>query len=531
MSKRQHLTAPDPKETGWPKGIPYIIGNEGCERFSFYGMRAILWLYIVSLYQGVGMENAKDEATATYHFFVAGVYALPMIGAILSDRLLGKYKTILWLSMVYTLGHLVLSATEGTIWGLNLGLALIAVGSGGIKPCVSAHVGDQFGAGNWSKLERVYQGFYFIINFGSFFSTLLVPLFREWWGISVAFAVPGVLMAIATLFFWLGRNVFIHVPAQPGGKLGLLDTLAGSALFMVVGSLFFTGSQPASMKLVVAVAFLVIGLVLFGMRQRIAEDDGALAVTIFSLKAMFKGEDKREEGIPSFFGAAAKHFGREAAEGTVAVFKIISIFLLVSVFWALFDQHSSTWIRQAEMMNREFTLPIVGSFSLTPDQLPAMNPLMVMLIIPILTYGVFPLIHKMGLEVTPLRKMSAGMVVTSLSFAAVAIMQGWIDSSGEGTISALWQVIPYVLITTAEVLVSVTGLEFAYSQAPKRMKSTIMGFWLLTVALGNVLVAVIAGLGDLPLESFFWLFAVMMLVAGLLFALRAKFYVTREFAQ
>lgn len=217
----KYQTKPSPDLTTWPKGVPYIIGNEGCERFSYYGMNAILYVYMVSLYAatGLGEEISGNMATSTIHLFKTGVYAFPMIGAILADRFLGKYNTIFWLSIVYCFGHLVLSLTEGTMWGLQLGLALIAIGSGGIKPCVSANVGDQFGKSNWHLVQKVYQMFYFIINFGSFFAVLIIPLLKEWYGFKVAFAVSGILMFIATIIFWMGRYKFVHVPANPGGKL------------------------------------------------------------------------------------------------------------------------------------------------------------------------------------------------------------------------------------------------------------------------------------------------------------------------
>ena len=146
-------TSPDHENTGWPKGIRYIVGNEVCERFSFYGMRAILTVHLVALYAMSGQteEAANDSATAVYHLFIGAVYAFPMIGAILADRYWGKYKTILWLSLMYCVGHGVLAVADipdDPDTRLNLvvlGLGCIALGAGGIKPCVSANVGDQLG--------------------------------------------------------------------------------------------------------------------------------------------------------------------------------------------------------------------------------------------------------------------------------------------------------------------------------------------------------------------------------------------------
>lgn len=506
--------------------MPYIVGNEGCERFSYYGMRSILFVYIVDLYTGSGQfdGNIQDLATAHYHLFTAGVYALPMIGAIIADRLLGKYRTIIYLSLVYCLGHGVLAVTEGSVQGLWAGLALIAVGSGGIKPCVSAHVGDQFGRGNWFRLRSVYQIFYFVINLGAMLSTLMIPWIRQVYGAAVAFAVPGVLMFIATAVFWAGRNVFIHVPAQPGGKLGLLDTLSSIALFMAVGHLFFTGDSGLGSMLAATAAFLALGLLLFAWRQRIDPDDGFLAVMLFSLVRFFRPDGGPRAG---FFAPAIRRFGADAATGPIAVLKIMTVFFLVSVFWALFDQTGSSWIRQAQMMD----LVLWGDFKILPSQVQAINPLLVLMLIPAANLAVYPAVERLGIRATSLRRMTAGMVIASLSFAVVALIQTRIESSPPDTVPVAWQLVPYLIITFAEILVSITGLEFAYSQAPKRMKSTIMGFWLLTVALGNVMVSLLAGLAELPLIQFFWLFAGLMLLSGLLFGLRAYFYEERDFVQ
>ena len=219
----QYRTAPMPTTT-MPKGIPYIIGNEVAERFSFYGMKTILFTFMTStlMYvEGSSLDSnmSTPEATFYVHLFVWAVYFLSFFGAILSDVLLGKYLTIMSLSIVYCVGHGVLAfmgITGVPIHWLAIGLILISIGSGGIKPCVSAHVGDQFGKTNSHLLTKVFGWFYFSINMGAFASTLLTPLLLKWYGPHWAFGVPGVLMLIATIAFWMGRKVFIHVP--PGGS-------------------------------------------------------------------------------------------------------------------------------------------------------------------------------------------------------------------------------------------------------------------------------------------------------------------------
>jgi POT family proton-dependent oligopeptide transporter len=545
-----YRTAPDPRETGWPKGIPYIIGNEGCERFSYYGMKAILFVYIAHLLQqsGVTGQLAEKQATDVVHTFNAGVYALPMIGALVADRLWGKYPTIIWLSLVYCAGHACLAIFDGDFAGSIAGLVLIAVGSGGIKPCVSAHVGDQFGAGNFDKVERVYQFFYFTINFGAFFSTLLIPVVKERAGFGWAFAIPGILMGLATLWFWMGRNVYVHVPPQPGGVLGLIDALSGLLLFMTIAApMFGPGLVPGyaelgwPLKLLVSVAFLVAGLLVFAARQAREPDDGFLAVLFYALRTKFTGQElaplpkAQAQAEPSelaqhpFWGPAVKRFGAEAAEGPVAVLRIISVFAMVSVFWALFDQHSSSWIAQAREMDRTFHL-FGTSFTLLPEQIAAANPILVMLLVPFMGYVVYPAVARVrGREFTPLQRMTTGMLLAAGSFVIVAIAQERLDAGVSVHIGV--QLLAYLVITASEVMVSITGLEFAYTQAPRRMKSLIMGFWLLSVSFGNILVALLARLEGLPRATFFWTFALLMLGAGVLFGLRAAFYRYRSYVQ
>lgn len=597
----------------FPAGIPFIVGNEGAERFSFYGMRAILYVYLTALYlqfvpelqAGAAAAGARAHATQVLHLFFAGVYAFPMIGAILADRLLGKYNVIFWLSLFYCAGHAVLAVAghlgstgqyESAEYGMYLGLTLIAIGGGGIKPCVSANVGDQFNASNASLVPKVYQIFYFIINFGSFFSTILTPLLKRYYGAEVAFGVPGILMAVATFVFWLGRKKFVRIPAKPGGSLGMLDVVSSILFFVPIAALifgFFAGNKESSQwtdfipHVLISVASVALGVVIFSLRQRKAEDAGFLAVILYCF------QHRAERGVgEGFFAPAVRHFGAEAAEGPPAVFRIIAVFSMVSVFFALFDQHSSTWIEQAKQMDLSVTLPgwtataavgvvivlalygattlflwvsniklssklhksVVGgalgvlavclvsdlmnvrytTIGLEAAQLAALNPLMVMIIIPLLNFLVYGPLERRGTPLKPLHRMIIGMFITAFSFACAAVLQHQVESAalhGE-KIGVLWQVIQYVFLTSAEVMVSITGLEFAYTQAPRTMKSTIMGFWLLCTTFGNVLVAFLAPLQkSFSLSQFFWLFTVLMIIAASIFAVMAHFYKGKTYLQ
>src|SRR5262245_47451426 len=138
-----------PAKARIPRQIPFIIGNEGCERFSFYGMRNILTVFLVtSLLSYLPEAERGPAAKDVFHTFVIGVYFFPLLGGWIADRFFGKYHTIFWLSLVYCVGQLCLALFVSNRTGFYMGLALIALGSGGIKPCVSAFVGDQFDQSN-----------------------------------------------------------------------------------------------------------------------------------------------------------------------------------------------------------------------------------------------------------------------------------------------------------------------------------------------------------------------------------------------
>ena len=231
----RYQTIPAPIR-GLPPGIPYILGNETAERYSFYGMKAILIIFMTQYLRGNQGEfdlMTEEEAKVWFHGFISAAYCFPIIGAILSDTLLGKYRTILLLSFFYCLGHFILSVDE-TRNGLVIGLALIALGAGGIKPCTSAHVGDQFSHTNSHLLPKVFSWFYFFINIGGLFGFLLAEPLLARYGSKVAFGIPGIFMLIATVVFWIGRHKFVHVP--PGG-LSFLKELRSKPNLRVLSKL------------------------------------------------------------------------------------------------------------------------------------------------------------------------------------------------------------------------------------------------------------------------------------------------------
>jgi proton-dependent oligopeptide transporter, POT family len=465
---------PQPAASRWPPQIKYIVGNEACERFSYYGMRSVLAVYITGEVLKGGLGQSVDASTSIIHFFIFANYFMPLFGAWLSDKLIGRYHTILWVSLFYCAGHGVLACSDwagsvhGKLWCLYIGLALIAFGSGGIKPCVSAFMGDQFKPDQSHLLQKAYGAFYWAINFGSFFSFLVIPWIKNHYNYSLAFAVPGILMALATFIFWLGTKHYVHVPPSRETK--------SAGFFKVFWHALMAKRAPGQL----------------------------------------------------FWDAARDRFSDKEIDAAKSVLPILLVFALVPPFWSLFDQSNSTWVLQGEkMVPTSFLGLFIGA-----EQMQSVNPAMVMVMVPLLTLGVYP---RIGRFASPLRRMSYGMFLGAASFLVVAWLQARIEAGAQ--LSIMWQAVPYLILTTAEVLISTTGLEFAFREAAPEMKSLIMSFWLLTVAFGDLLVVAITELlpgsganahaASVSTDRFL-LYAGLTFVVAILFSVVCAFYRYRD---
>ncbi|NXN53116.1 S15A1 protein, partial [Rynchops niger] len=660
---------------GYPLSIFFIIINEFCERFSYYGMRAVLVLYFKYF-----LQWDDNLSTAIYHTFVALCYLTPILGAIVADSWLGKFKTIVSLSVVYTIGQVVMSVssindlTDQTQDGSPdnipvhialsmIGLILIALGTGGIKPCVSAFGGDQFKEDQDKQRSRFFSIFYLSINAGSLLSTIITPILRaQECGIHskqrcypLAFGVPAALMAIALVVFIAGSGMYKKVKPQ--------------------GNIMVQVSK-------------CIG---------------------FAIKNRFRHRSKEFPKREHWLDWASEKYDKRLIAQTKMVLKVLFLYIPLPMFWALFDQQGSRWTLQATTMDGNFV-----AIQIQPDQMQTVNPILIIIMVPVVDAVVYPLIKKCKINFTPLRKITVGMFLASLAFVAAALVQVQIDKTlpvfpaaeqsqikiinlgtdkasikfepelghvdvtsmgstgymifetsqlqsvsitsgnktkpntvklpggkrytlavknneadilvkwlldnvtskpeegnnlirfinnlpdpinvtmGEtsfgnlaplsdsnyelfpggrqdsiivvrnsmtcshtskafgfgsaytivinecsrdrltvtysedispNTVHMAWQIPQYFILTCAEVVFSVTGLEFSYSQAPSNMKAVLQAGWLLTVAVGNIIVLIVAGASKLSEQwAEYVLFAALLLAVCIIFAVMAYFY-------
>jgi POT family proton-dependent oligopeptide transporter len=294
-----------------------------------------------------------------------------------------------------------------------------------------------------------------------------MPIFLDKFGASVAFGIPGALMFLATVIFWSGRRKYTHVPAgeshrDPHGFLKVVRTaLLSQAPGQGRGGLFVAG---------LGVALAIGALVL--------TPNLGFVIAFCSALVLVMGFG----GVGAWMQlerASAVH-PAEAVEGVRTVLRLLVLFALVTPFWSLFDQKASTWVLQADQMAKPEWFK--------SSMMQALKPALVMILIPFNNLVLYPLLSKLGLKVTALRRMGAGIAFAGLAWIVVGGLQLWID--GGHAVDITWQVLPYALLTLGEVLVSATGLEFAYSQAPLAMKGVIMAFWYLTSTFGSLWVLI-----------------------------------------
>uniref|UniRef100_A0A671MUE7 Solute carrier family 15 member 1-like n=1 Tax=Sinocyclocheilus anshuiensis TaxID=1608454 RepID=A0A671MUE7_9TELE len=614
---------------GYPISIFFIVVNEFCERFSYYGMRAVLVLYFRYF-----LLWDDDLATSIYHAFVALCYLTPILGAIIADSWLGKFKTIIYLSIVYAIGQVTMAVStihditdanrDGTPDNFTfhtalsmLGLVLIALGTGGIKPCVAAFGGDQFQEHQSRQLNTFFSVFYLCINAGSLLSTLITPVLRaQECGIHtqqqcypLAFGVPAALMVVSLVVFISGSGMYIKTDPE--------------------------------------------GNIMWSVCKCIG----------FAIKNRFRHRSSRYPKREHWMDWADEKYDKLLIAQIKMVLKVLFLYIPLPMFWTLFDQK---WQTNLYLMKSSLTLSLLCQ---------TVNPILILTLVPIMDRLIFPLIQKCGLNFSPLKRMTVGMLFAAMAFVSAALVQIEIDktlpnfpSSSESqlkvvniynrtlnvtispnehllidsfevqhtfrhTFSAIsqdikskpnegknprttffsflkmgceyhfmltlnpclleswcltavllvsllrrdfvlrhgeqWcefsrkfgfgasytflipstvfstdcasiievedmkpnsvhmalQIPQYFLITTGEVMFSVTGLQFSYSQAPKNMKSVLQAGWLCTNAVGNIIVLIVAELGKLPKQwAEYVLFASLLVAVSIVFSIMAYFY-------
>ncbi len=403
-----------------PKGFKYIFWGEFAERASFYGMKALLVMYMID---ELGYSDANSATVAS--FFTAACYVLPLIGGIIADQWLGKFKTIIYFAIPYILGHIVLGAFT-TELGMYTALALLAGGSGSIKPNISTLMGLMYEReGKKHLMSRAFSWFYMSINIGAASTMLTLPFIRDQYGYSMAFMAPTILMTLSLLIFYTGKR---HYPTED-------------------------------------------------MKQ---------------IKRIVKTPAERREDR--------------------AVLKRLSgIFLLIVFFWSIFDQSYSTWT----LFARDYLVLDTFIGHIPPDAIQGINPILIIILTPLFTWLWKKTDRDETHRLSSPKKMLIGFILTFLCMGVMTIA-GFVAVAEK--ISILWEVTAYIIITSAELCISVIGLQLAYEEAPDRMKSVITGCFLFTVFIGDILAGMFARAYTVMAPgNYFGIMTIMVIVITILF--------------
>lgn len=411
------------KNNRHPIGFWYIFWGEFAERASFYGMKGLLVLYMIDT---LGYSDANSSTVAS--FFTAGCYILPIAGGYIADRWLGKFKTIIYFSIPYIAGHLVLGTWENEI-GLYVALALLAGGSGAIKPNISTLMGLMYEKqGKSHLLSQAFSWFYMAINIGAALSMLTLPFIRDQYGYATAFIAPTVLMVLSLSIFFLGKK---HYPVEDAKALGKLER---------------TPQQKAEVR-----ATLV---------------------------------------------------------------RLSGLFILIIFFWSVFDQAYSTWTLFARDHLILDNLPIFGT--VPADAVQGINPVLIVIMTPFFAWIWSKTDRGEKRSLSSPQKMLIGFVLVILSMLTLSLA-GFV--AGDGRVSLMWEFGAYVLMTMAELCISVIGLQLAFEEAPNHMKSVITGVFLGTVFAGNILSGIFARMYTQMNPGYYFL-----MMAGLIAVVTIAFY-------
>ncbi|MEV8310107.1 peptide MFS transporter [Streptomyces flavidovirens] len=480
--------APSGEKTffGHPRGMATLFMTEMWERFSWYGMRAILTLYLVAAVLDGPLEDRKVLAGAIYGVYNAVVYMAAMPGGWVADRLWGARRAVLVGGIVIALGHFTLAIPSDIAFFCGLGL--IAVGTGLLKPNISAMVGGLYEGQPSARRDAGFTLFYMAINIGGMVAPLLVGYLGENVNWHLGFAVAGIGMSLAVVQYVLGGRHLGDIgrePAKPATpeekravlrKVGLWVGIAAAAL--VIDLLLGTYKIEHIVN-VLAVLGVVVPIVYF--------------VVIFRNPALTSEDRPKIKAYVWFFVTAV-------------------------LFWMIYDQSGSLLTLFAD----EKTDRMIGGWEFPASWYQSVNPMMVIILAPIFATLWVKLAQRNREPSTPM-KFALAMLLIGGSFGIMGLAGAAAANSETGKVTVFWLLSVYLAQTIGEMCLSPVGLSLSTKMAPKLFVGQIMGLWFLATSTGNALngwtTKLNAPLGD---ALYYSLWAVIAVVAGLAFMTAGK---------
>jgi len=437
-----------PQIFGHPRGLMTLFFTEMWERATYYGMRAILILFMTAMAVKGGLGIDDRTANAIYGLYISATYLSSLWGGWIADRLIGQQRAVMTGGALIMLGNALLVVSNTGFF--FVGLSIIVFGTGLLKPNISAIVAQLYPEGG-SRRDAGFSIFYMGINTGSLLGQTLVPLVAVWWGWKMGFAVPALGMAFGLVQFWLGRESLRGAGAEPPGERGQWWPVYG-----VIG---------------VVVLIVVLGLQGAIHFNPVAISQGAnwvmilLATLYFFYLLFFAGLNSIERG---------------------KVIVMIALFVACAMFWAGYEQAGASFTLFAE----RYTDRNVFGMVIPGGAVQSVNALFIIIFAPIFA-AVWVWLGKRNLDPSAPAKFALGLILMGLGFAVMVVASKFVLAGH--TVLPTWLVLTYLLHTFGELCLSPVGLSSMTKLAPARFVGQVMGVWFLATAIGNNLAGQFSG--------------------------------------
>jgi len=444
---------PQAEVLGHPRGLVTLFLTEMWERFSYYGMRALLVLFMVDQIADGGMGLTDQTATAIYGLYTAAAYITALPGGWIADRLLGAQRAVWFGGIVIMCGHFVL-AIPG-VFTFFLGLILVVLGTGLLKPNISAIVGELYGPGD-ERRDAGFTIFYMGINLGAAIGPIICGwLARGSW--HYGFAAAGIGMLFGLIQFRATRGYLGTAGLQPeGSQAPEFHKKAWTAIAVAIALIF--GLLIAG----------VLNLIEFNA-VRIAQG----ATTVIGIVALV-------------YFASLFLFGQLSKDERGRVVVILALFLAAAMFWSGFEQAGSSLNLFAE----RYTIREFGSFVIPAAWFQSLNPVFIIVLAPLYSLLWIALARRHMNPSSPV-KFAIGLVILGAGFG---VMIGAAELVSEGNqVMPTWLIFTYLLHTMGELALSPVGLSSVSKLAPRRYVGQMMGVWFLGNSLGYIIAGLVAG--------------------------------------
>ena len=473
---------------GHPRGLATLFFTEFFERFSYYGMRALLVLYMTAGLADGGLGFDTVKAGAIYGMYGAGVYLLALPGGWIADKLIGQRRAVFVGGVIIACGHFSLALDNVNTF--FAGLVMIVLGTGLLKPNISTMVGELYPEGG-ARRDAGFSVFYMGINLGAFVAPIVCSWLGEKIGWHVGFAAAGVGMVLGLIQYTLGGKYLGEAGRYPD-----------------------TGTDPSVRAGYVRSLFLGIGAVLLILAAILgARATGLLDIT---MAGAADGVGYLIVSIAILYFAYMFFAGGLDATERKRVSAVFVLFIFSALFWSGFEQAGSS----LNLMAERYTNRVIAGWEMPAGWLQSVNAGFIIVLAPVFAW-IWVALARRSKEPSSPGKFTLGLVFLGLGFA-VMILAAQRATAGV-LVSPMWLVATYLLHTIGELCLSPVGLSTVTKLAPHRMVGQMMGVWFMSISLGNLMAGRVGGQFDtLPLPELFGRVTMFTLGGGLLLALLIK---------